>query len=291
MKKLLLLAGLFIAAPAFAGITSIGTPPLIFTSPDTALSLAAITCENWSLVTDGDLGIEYREDNCGGTPTFTKVWPFDPTHLDVSADVKSLITQSNMAAVKSTLSLGISDISGLSSALSSAATLPIAQSNVTGLVTALSGKQATITTGSTSQYIRGDLSLGTFATRSFNNAASHSIVTGTGATGFLVSSTRDAEAHYSITINTTVSLSGNATGYVALEIAPTNSATAGDWVEVGRTPSGQSGTLVIGLTLSQIGGGQIGAIIPAGYYAKLRSVNTAGTPTYNYNSGQEVLLN
>lgn len=126
--------------------------------------------------------------------------------------------------------------------------------------------------------------------RSFTNNASRSLTTSTGAAGFQVSATRDALVNYSVTINTSVSLSGNATGYVALEIAPTNSATAGDWVEVGRTPSGQSGTLVIGLVLNQVGGGQIGTTIPAGYYAKLRTVNTSGTPTYTYNSGQEVLL-
>lgn len=127
-------------------------------------------------------------------------------------------------------------------------------------------------------------------TKSFNNNPMRSIVTGTGATGFQVSSSRDAEVNYSIAVSTTVSLSGNATGYVVLEVAPTNSATPSDWVEIARTTSGQSGTLVVGLTLTQLGGGQIGGVIPAGYYVKIRSVNTAGTPTYTYNSGQEVLL-
>lgn len=151
----------------------------------------------------------------------------------------------------------------------------------------------TTPTGTTSQYIRGDGTLATLPVTpalSFNNTPGRSIVTGTGATGFQVSSTRNAIVNYSVTINTSVSLSGNAVGYVVLEIAATNSATAGDWVEVGRAPSGQSGTLVIGLALNQAGGGQMGAVIPAGYYAKLRSVNSTGTPTYTYNSGQEVLM-
>lgn len=129
------------------------------------------------------------------------------------------------------------------------------------------------------------------STRSYNNAPSRSIVTTAGAAnGFQLSTTRDANVNYSVTINTSISLSGNATGYVVLEICPTNSANAGDWVEIGRTPSGQTGTLVVGLVLNQVGGGQVGGIVPSGYYARLRSVNTNGTPTYTYNSGQEVLL-
>lgn len=131
----------------------------------------------------------------------------------------------------------------------------------------------------------------TLPTLSFNNAPGRSVVTGTGATGFQVSSTRAAIVNYSVTISTTVSLAGNSTGYVVLQICPTNSATPGDWIEVARTASGQSGTLVIGLTLNQTGGGNLSAVVPAGYYAKLLSVNTAGTPTYTYNSGQEVLFN
>jgi hypothetical protein len=126
---------------------------------------------------------------------------------------------------------------------------------------------------------------------SFNNSPGRSVVSTTGATGFQISSTRSSLVSYSVTISTTVSLAGNSTGYVALQICSTNSATPGDWIEVARVVSGQSGTLVIGLTLNQTGGGNISAVVPSGFYAKILSVNTAGTPTYSYNSGQEVLFN
>lgn len=125
---------------------------------------------------------------------------------------------------------------------------------------------------------------------SFNNSPSRSLVsTVNAANGFQVSSTRNSDVRYSVTINTTVSLSGNATGYVVLEICPTNSATGSDWIEVGRVTSGQSGTLVIGLTLTQQGGGQLAASVPAGWYTRIRTVNTAGSPSYTLNSSQEVL--
>lgn len=126
---------------------------------------------------------------------------------------------------------------------------------------------------------------------SFNNSVIPTIQTVAAAgNGTQVSSTRAAILNFSVTINTSVSLSGNSTGYVVLEIAATNSSTSGDWTEIGRSPSGQSGTLVVGLVLNQIGGGQIGGVLPSGYYYRLRSVNTAGTPTYTVNSGQVVTI-
>lgn len=128
-------------------------------------------------------------------------------------------------------------------------------------------------------------------TRSFNNTPGRSIVTGTGATGFQPSSTRDAIVNYSVTITTAVQigLATNVDGYVVLEIAPTNSATAGDWVEIARTPQAQNIGIALALSSTQKGGGNLTGGVPAGYYAKIRSVNVAGTPTYAYNSGQEVL--
>jgi len=126
--------------------------------------------------------------------------------------------------------------------------------------------------------------------KSFNNSPGRSLTTGTGATGFRPSVTRDCHVAYSVQIDTTVSLSGNSTGYVVLEICPTNSATSGDWIEISRVPSGQSGTLVAGLTLTQTGGGCLTGIIPAGYYAKQRTVTTAGTPAFTARGQQEVLI-
>lgn len=129
----------------------------------------------------------------------------------------------------------------------------------------------------------------TGAAWSFNNAPGRTIQTVAAAgNGWQVSSTHPADVRYSVTIGTTVSLSGNSTGYVVMEIAATNSSTAGNWTEIARVASGQSGTLVIGLTLNQTGGGCLSGSVPAGYYVRVRSVNTAGTPSYTMNSGQEV---
>lgn len=117
-----------------------------------------------------------------------------------------------------------------------------------------------------------------------------SIVTGTGATGFQVSANKSAFVNYSVTITTTATIGGNASGTIVLEIAPTNSATAGDWVEIARYTNGQAISLAIALQSTQTLAGTVSGFIPAGYYAKLRSINNSGTPTYTFNSGQKILL-
>lgn len=270
----------------------------------------------------------------------------------ISSDMLTLLGQPDVASVKSAMALGMSDISGLTTAVSGkeasvtgstsnkfydgtkifrlfvindisdatsigksllsaadAAAIRSLLSVGTGTVTSvtcgtgLSGGAITTTgtcslpnTGTAGTYsgvttdAQGRVTAGT--TRSFNSAPGRSLVTGTGATGFQVSSTRDAIANYSVTITTAVQIGvvTNVEGYVALEIAPTNSATAGDWVEIGRVTQANNIALALALSSTQKGGGQIGGVIPAGYYAKLRTVNTSGTPTYALNSGQEVQL-
>lgn len=127
--------------------------------------------------------------------------------------------------------------------------------------------------------------------KSFNNVASHSIVTtAAAANGWQLSSTRDASVFYSVNVNTTATIAGNADGYIVLEVAATNSTTASDWKEVSRTRNGQALSLALTLQSVQNIGGELMNIVPAGYYARLRSVNVSGTPTYTYVSGQEVLL-
>lgn len=127
---------------------------------------------------------------------------------------------------------------------------------------------------------------------SFTNGASRSLTTGTGGTGFQVSATRNAVVNYSVTIATAVQIGvvTNVDGYVVLEIAPTNSATAGDWIEIARAAQAQNIGLAVALSSTQKGGGNLTGIVPAGWYAKIRTVNLQGTPAYTYNSGQEVLF-
>lgn len=122
------------------------------------------------------------------------------------------------------------------------------------------------------------------------SAVTHTLTSGTGATGFQISSSRDAMADYSVTVVTSATIGGNSSGTVVLEEAATNSATAGDWVEVARCTNGQSISLAVILQSVQTFACPMTAMVPAGYYTKIRSINNSGTPTYSYNSGQETLM-
>lgn len=133
--------------------------------------------------------------------------------------------------------------------------------------------------------------LATAISRSFNNAPSHPIQTvAAAANGFQVSATRDAQVSYSVLVTVTASIVSGQSGYIVLEICPTNSAVAANWLELGRVSSSQVYTLAVTLQGVQGAGGVLSDIVPAGYYARLRSVNVTGAPTYGYVSGQEVLL-
>lgn len=126
---------------------------------------------------------------------------------------------------------------------------------------------------------------------SFTNNPSRSFVTtAAAANGFQISASRDAMINYSVSIATATTLAGSTSGTVVLEIAATNSSNAGDWAEVARSTNGQSVSLAIAITLNQTTASSLSCILPAGYYARLRSINNSGTPSYTFNSGQEVLI-
>lgn len=165
----------------------------------------------------------------------------------------------------------------------------------TGIYSDLSGKPIiptgqiqsdwTQTNGALLDYIKNKP-----ANRSWATTTRSIVTTAAAANGFQVSSTRDSEVRYSLTIVSTATISANASGYVALEMAPTNSISASDWIELGRVVNGQAVALALTLASTATGGGQVTGYIPAGYYVRLRSVNSSGTPTYTYNSGEETLL-
>lgn len=141
-------------------------------------------------------------------------------------------------------------------------------------------------TGSTSQYVRGDGSLATLpvaASRSFANPSR------TLNSSYQISATRDAMVSYAVNIAAALSLSGGQTGTVTLQYADDSGFTT-NVVSVNSATNGNTGTLTIGLGLTQTGTAGVSGIIPAGKYVKLVTANTAGTPTFSYLSGQEVLL-
>ena len=105
---------------------------------------------------------------------------------------------------------------------------------------------------------------------------------------YQISSSNWSIVHYSIDISCSLSLTGGTTGTVYLEISPTSGFSTVQ--NVGSFTNSNTGTLTIGLNTVQISTANLGTVVPAGYYVRLRTSNSLGTPTFTYQSGQEVLL-
>lgn len=114
-----------------------------------------------------------------------------------------------------------------------------------------------------------------------------SLQTSTGAVGTQLSTTTGTWVSIAGQVSTTASIAGNASGDIIVEVAPTNSATAGDWVEWGRIGNSQALSLAITLQSVQIVKGQILAYVPAGYYIKARTAGS-GTVSYQLNTVKTV---
>lgn len=107
---------------------------------------------------------------------------------------------------------------------------------------------------------------------------------------FQISSTKNSFVNYSVDIATSLSLTTGQVGTVFLEICASSGFASGVQ-ELGRFVNGQTGTLTIGLALTQTATGTLTGYVPAGYYVRIRTANTTGTPTFTYRSGQEVVYN
>lgn len=116
-----------------------------------------------------------------------------------------------------------------------------------------------------------------------------SLQTSTGAVGTQVSAARDAWVTIAGSTTTTATISGAASEDIIVEVAPTNSATAGDWVEKGRIGNSQTLSLALALSSVQVVKGQVTAFVPAGYYIKART-SGSGTVSAALISVRQVLL-
>lgn len=114
-------------------------------------------------------------------------------------------------------------------------------------------------------------------------------VTRTFGTIFQPNATRDVLAFYSVQLTITASIASGQNGDVVLEIASNAEFTTNVQI-VGINGTGQVYTLAVALQGVQPNTTQVSGFIPAGYYARLRTVNNLGTPGYLYRAGQEVTL-
>lgn len=122
------------------------------------------------------------------------------------------------------------------------------------------------------------------------SSMSLSVQTSTGAVGVQVDTARDSFVMVNAGVTTTATIGGVATGDMVVEVAPTNSATSGDWVEKGRVSNSQSISLAIVLQSVQVVKGMLVAFVPKGYYVKIRSITGSGSPTYAISSARKALM-
>lgn len=102
---------------------------------------------------------------------------------------------------------------------------------------------------------------------------------------YQISFTRPTTISVSVQISCSLSLSGGQAGNVQLQISANG--TSG-WITVAQLTASNTGTLTIGLNTTQVSGGQlVYEGLPAGYYWRVLTTNTTGTPTYTFNGGFE----
>jgi hypothetical protein len=106
---------------------------------------------------------------------------------------------------------------------------------------------------------------------------------------YQINATRPAWVTYSVQLVVTASLSGGQNGDVILEIA-SNAAFTSNVQTLSISGLGQTYSLAVAIQGVQPQTGVVSGFVPAGYYARLRTVNNTGTPTYLYRAGQETIM-
>lgn len=124
----------------------------------------------WQKMADSSTAIRNLIDTKAATNhTHTGVYQPVGSYLvaaDISGKQNTLVSGTNIKTVNGSSLLGSGDVSISGTAAWGSVTGTL--SNQTDLQTALNGKQSSITTGTTAQYFKGDLSLGTYTGYSIN---------------------------------------------------------------------------------------------------------------------------
>lgn len=125
---------------------------------------------------------------------------------------------------------------------------------------------------------------------SINDAPGRTMVTATNATGFQISSTRNADVCYEGTFQTTTTIGGPSSITVFLETADTNSTTPGDWTIKAQQVNSSTATLAVALQVVDVEPWSLCRKIPAGKFVRIRSGSVTGTATAAINTQQQETL-
>lgn len=153
----------------------------------------------------------------------------------------------------------------------------------TATQTALNGKFNN-PSGTTAQYVRGDGSLATFpsGSRTINNNVSRSL-----NTNYTISSSRDAQVSYSVSLSVTNPLlAGSSTASAFLEYSTDGGS---NWITISQAVNQSSVALSVTVAITLPNTQVLSGVIPANALVRVRST-TAGTASVTFNRAQEVLL-
>lgn len=151
---------------------------------------------------------------------------------------------------------------------------------LTGATGSQGATGATGTTGATG----ATGAAGTPAATPSQASASHSL-----NSAFQISASRPALVFYSVRITTTASIGSNQDGDAILEIASDSGFTT-NVQTLSIAQGSQTVTLAIALNSVQALTMTLSGFVPTGYYARIRTVNTTGTPSFSFRNGQEILM-
>lgn len=261
---------------AYAGVVPSGEGIVYFNAPSTIADVYANFCDKGNFAVNGNTGEMFRIENCT-TPSATQIWPITP----------SLVVGSGTSITKDIPSSGNATSSqvvlGSDTRLSDARTPSGGAGGVlTGNYPSPSGLAATgVAPGS---YILSSITVGadgriTAASSGSSASRTFSYPTRSLNTCYQISATNDADFHYKVDVTSSLSLTAGAQGTVIATSYTNSGCTTGAQVIADGT-NGQSGTLIIGLGISQVASVGLDGTAPSGKWLKLTTANTSGTPTF-----------
>lgn len=277
MNKLLIasLTFLLFSAPAFANY-----PPTLygpnnstfyFYPPDILADFHGPYCEDKNYLVDGTTNFIYRMSNCSTTPVYTQVFPILPAQMDVSSDIKNLMGQSNNAGFIA--ALGLTSYND-----------EMAQDAVGNAMTGGGNVTVTYNDGANTIAIESVVPIFQYPGAGGSNPSARAL-----NSCFQISAGRDADFHYKVDVTTGLSLTSGAQGTVTATSYTNSGCTTGAQA-ISDGTSAQTGSLVIGLNISQIISVSLNGELPAGKWLKITTANNVGTPTFGIRSVQSEIL-
>lgn len=263
-------------ASANAGVVPAGYGIVYYTAPHTIADVYANFCDKGNFAVNGNTGEMFRIENCL-SPSATQIWPI----------TTSLVNGAGTSITKDIPSSGNASLSqvviGSDSRLSDTR---IPSGGAGGILTGNypnpSGLTATgVAPGS---YSLSSITVGadgriTAASSGSSTSRSFSYPTRALNTCYQISATNDADFHYKVDVTSSLSLTAGAQGTATVTSYTNSGCTTGAQV-VSDGTNGQSGTLILGLGISQVASIGLDGTVQLGRWLKITTANTVGTPTF-----------